>query len=91
MMQLQRKGQQLFGTHARGPLETVFRHMDFKPLVLFGSFWEMSTNIKEYIKLAVDYGAEHLRWTMVASTVEAVKMALRRRYMSKLSKLTGED
>ena len=35
--------------------------------------------------LAVDYGAEHLIRTMAATTVEAVKGALRRRYRSQLS------
>jgi hypothetical protein len=38
--------------------------MDFKPLVL-SSFGEMSTNVKDYINLAVYYGAEHLGGTML--------------------------
>ena len=58
--------------------------MDFKPLV-FDSFGEMSINIKDYINLAVDYGAEHLGRTMHATTMEAVKTTLSRRYMSQMT------
>ena len=58
--------------------------MEFKPLV-FESFGEMSTNVKDYIELAVDYGAEHLGMTMAATKVEGVKAALRMRYSSQLS------
>ena len=62
-------------------METVFKQIDFKPLV-FGSFGEMSKGVKEFIMLAVDYGAEHLERTMAATTVEVVKGALRRQYKS---------
>jgi hypothetical protein len=59
--------------------------MVFKPLV-FESFGEMSISVsKAYIELTVDYKAEHLGRTMVATTVEAVKATLRRRYKSQLS------
>jgi hypothetical protein len=81
---LRRRDQRLFNTIDRGALETVFRQIDFKPLV-FGSFGEMSKGVKEYIELAVDYGAEHLGRTIAATIVEAVKGALRRRYKSLLS------
>ena len=63
-----RRDQQLFITIERGPLETVFKQIDFKPLV-FGSFGEMSKGVKEFIMLAVDYGAEHLGRTMAARSV----------------------
>ena len=45
----------------------------------------MSSRVKEYIEMAVDYGAEHLGRTIAASTIEAVKAALKRRYRSRLS------
>jgi hypothetical protein len=45
----------------------------------------MSINVKEFIELAVDYGAEHLGRTMAATTVEAMKAALRWRCRSELS------
>jgi hypothetical protein len=75
-----------FGTAetARGPLENVFRRLDFKPLV-FGTFGEMSSNFKEVVNMAVEYGVEHLGRTMAASTVDGVRSALRRRYMTQLS------
>jgi hypothetical protein len=75
-----------FGTAetARGPLESVFRRLDFKPLV-FGTFGEMSANVKEVVNMAVEYGVEHLGRTMAATTVEGVRTALRRRYMTQLS------
>jgi hypothetical protein len=58
--------------------------MNFKSLV-FGSFGEMSTDVKEIVELAVDYGAEHIGQIMAATTVETVKAALRRRYKSQRS------
>ena len=42
----------------RGPLEGIFRRLDFKPLV-FGTFGEMSSNVKEVVNMAVEYGVEH--------------------------------
>ena len=50
---LQKKDQQNFRTQDIGPLEMVFIQMNIKPLV-FSSFGEMSSNVKENIKLAVD-------------------------------------
>ncbi len=69
---------------ARGPLESLFRRLDFKPLV-FGTFGEMSNNVKEVVDMAVEYGVEHLGCTMVASTVDGVRTTLRRRYRTQLS------
>ncbi len=68
----------------RGPLESLFRRLDFKPLV-FGTFGECSTNVKDVIDMAVKYGVEHLGRTMAATTVDAVRMALKRRYRAQLS------
>ena len=80
------KDRQYFGTAetTRGPLESLFRRLDFKPLV-FGTFGEMSTNVKEVVNMAVEYGVEHLGRSMAATTVDGVRIALRRRYMTQLS------
>ena len=61
-----------------GPLEAIFKTLDFKSLV-FGTFAEASTNVGEFVELAVEYGVEHLAKTMAATSVEPVKAALRRR------------
>ena len=61
-----------------GPLEVNFRQMDFKPLV-FGTFAEISNNVRDFIETPVEYGMEHLRRTMAVATVDAVRMTLRRR------------
>jgi hypothetical protein len=54
---LRRKDQIHFGTAegAREPIESVFWQMTFKPLV-FGSFGEMSSNVRELIETAVEFG-----------------------------------
>jgi hypothetical protein len=67
-----------------GPLEAIFRTLDFKPLV-FGTFAEASTNVGEFVELAVEYGVEHMGRTMAATSVESVKAALRRRYKTQLA------
>jgi len=69
---------------ARGPLESLFMRLDFKPLV-FGTFGEMSSNVKEVVNMAVEYGVEHLERTMAATTVDGVRTALRRRYRTHMS------
>ena len=83
---LKEKDKEHFGTAdgSRGPLESLFRRMDFKPLV-FGTFGECSTNVKDVIGMAVEYGVEHLGRTMAATTVVGARTALRRRYRPKLS------
>ena len=58
--------------------------MDYKPLV-FGTFAECNSNVKVVLDMAVEYGVEHLGRTMAATTVEAVKTALRRRYRTQLA------
>ena len=47
--------------------------------MVFGTFGEMSSNVKDFIDLAVDYGAEHLGKSMTASTLDRVRQALKRR------------
>jgi len=69
---------------AIGPLETIFRQLDFKPLV-FGTFAESSTNVRKFIDTAVEYGVEHMGRTLAATTVDAVRMALKRRYRTHLA------
>ncbi len=68
----------------RGPLESLFRQMDFKPLV-FGTFGECSKSVKEVLDIAVEYGVENLGRSMAAAHVDAVMMAVRRRYKTQLS------
>ncbi len=50
LVNLRRKDQIHFGTAegARGPIESIFRQMTFKPL-FFGSFGEMSSDVRELI------------------------------------------
>ena len=62
----------------------MFRRLDSKPLV-FGTFGEMSSNVKEVGNMAVEYGVEHLDWTMAATTVNGVRTTLRRSYIAQLS------
>ncbi len=57
-------------------MEANFKTLDFKPLV-FGTFAEASTNVGEFVELAVEYGVEHLGRTMAATSVESLKAALR--------------
>ncbi len=66
------------------PLEAIFKTLDFKPLV-FGTFAEASSNVDEFVELAVEYGVEHLGRTMAATSVDSVKAALRRRYTTQLA------
>ncbi len=83
---LKEKDKQHFGTAetTRGLLESLVRRLDFKPFV-FGTVGEMSSNAKEVVDMAVEYGVEHLGRTMAATTVDGVRTALRRRYMTQLS------
>ena len=83
---MKEKNRQHFGTAetTRGPLESLFRQLDFKPLV-FGTFGEMSSNVKDVVDMAEDYGVEHLGRTMAATTLDGVTKSLRRRYMTQLS------
>ena len=83
---MKEKDREYFGTteEGRGPLENVFRRLGFKPLA-FGTFGEMSSNVKEVVNMAVEYGVEHLGRTMTSTTVDGVRAALGRRYMTQLS------
>ena len=53
--------------------------------MVFDTFGEMSSNVKDVVDKAVDYGAEHLGKSMAASTVDIVRHALKRRCMAQLS------
>jgi hypothetical protein len=55
----------------------------FKALV-FGTFGEMSSNVGELVETVVEYGVEHLGRNMAATTVETIRVALRRRYKTQL-------
>ncbi len=82
LVNLHKKDKMHFGTAegSIGPLEVIFRQMDFKPLV-FGTFAESSSNVREFIEMTV----EHMGRTIAARTVGAVRMALRRRYRTQLA------
>ena len=83
---MKEKDREHFGTAeiARGPMESVFRRLDIMPLV-FGTFGEMSSNVKEVVNMAVEYRVEHLDRTMAAMMEDGVRTAMRRRYMTQLS------
>jgi hypothetical protein len=83
---LHKKDQTHFATAegAVGPLEAIFRTLDFKPMV-FGTFAEASANVSEFVELAVEYGVEHMGRNMAATTVESVRAALRRRFKTQLA------
>ena len=70
-----------------GPLEAIFMQLGSKPLV-FGTFAEISSNVKDFIETKVEYGVEHLGRTMAATTVDAVRTTLRRRYKTQLAMAT---
>ena len=53
--------------------------------MVFGTFGEYSSSVKAVIEMAVEYGVDHLGRTMAATTVDAVRMALKRRYKAHLS------
>ena len=64
---------------ARGALETIFRQIVFKPLI-FETFGETSSNVRELVEIAAEYGAEHLGRNMTAPTIDMARATLRRRY-----------
>jgi hypothetical protein len=53
--------------------------------MVFATFGEMGSNVKDFVDLAVDYGAEHLGKYMAASTLVMLRQALKRRYKAQLS------
>jgi predicted aldo/keto reductase-like oxidoreductase len=53
--------------------------------MVFSTLGEMSSNVKDFIDLAMDYGAEHLGKSMAASTIDRVRQALKKRYRAQLS------
>jgi hypothetical protein len=83
---MKEKDRHHFGTAetARGPLEGMFRRLDFK-LLVFGIFGEMISNVKEVVNMAVEYGVEHLGRAMAATTVDGVRTTLWRRYKAQLT------
>ena len=86
MINLHKKDEIQFGTAkgAIGPLEAIFRQLDFKPL-MFGTFAESNTNVREFTETALEYGVGYLGRTIAATTVDAVRTALRRRYRTQLA------
>ncbi len=53
--------------------------------MVFGTFGECSMNVKEVLGMAVEYGVESHGRTMAATTVDTVRISLRRRYITQLS------
>jgi hypothetical protein len=68
-----------FGTTegTRGPREVIFTQLNFKPFI-FGTLVEMSSNVKDFVDMAVEYGVGHLGTSMAATTPDILKVALRR-------------
>ncbi len=62
----------------------IFKTLDFKPLV-FGTFAEASTNVGEFVELAMEYGVEHIGRTMAATSLDSMKAALTRMYKIQLA------
>ena len=89
LINLNMKDQVHHGTASggRGPLEAICRQLNFKARV-FGAFREMSSNVGELVETAVEYGVEHLGRNMAATTVETVRVVMRRRYKARLSMTT---
>ena len=56
--------------------------------MVFGTLAEISNNVIDFIETTMEYGVEHLGRTMTATTVDAVRMALRRRCMTQLAMAT---
>jgi hypothetical protein len=71
---MRRKDQVHFETKegGRGPIETIFKPMVFEPLI-FGTFGEMSSNVRELIEMAVEYGVEHLGRNMAVTSMDIVR------------------
>ena len=65
-------------------MEGILRKMNLQPLV-FGTFGEASSNVRDFVEMAVDYGAHNLGGSMIAVSLNVVKMALRRRFRAQLS------
>jgi hypothetical protein len=86
LVNLRRKDQVHHGTAegGRGPLEAILWQLNFKALV-FGTFGEMSSNMGELVETEIEYGVENIGRNMAATTVETVRVALRRRYKAQLS------
>jgi hypothetical protein len=46
--------------------------LDFKSMV-FGTFGEMSSNVKDFVDQALDFGAQYMGESMAASTLDMVR------------------
>ncbi len=80
MVNLRQKDKTHFGMveGATRPLEAIYRHLDFKPLV-FGTFEEISNIVKDFVELAVEYyGVEHLGRIMAVTLVDTIQTTPRR-------------
>ena len=78
---MRQKDREHFGIQegAKGPLESIFSRSDFQGLA-FGTYGEISSNVRKMISIAVEYGYKHLGASMLASDLDAVKNSIRRRF-----------
>ena len=78
---MRQKDQEHFGIQegAKGPLESIFSQSDFQGLA-FGTYGEISSNVRKMVSIAVEYGHKHLGASILASDMEAVKNSIRRRF-----------
>jgi hypothetical protein len=53
--------------------------------MVFGTFGKMSSNVKDFVVLVVDYGAEHFGKSMTATTLNTFRQVLKLRYIAQLS------
>ena len=79
MVNLKRKNKVYFGTleEAKGLLVSLFRQLNFKPLVFGTLFGEMSSNDVTLVETTVEYEVEHLGRNMAAITVDTLRTTLR--------------
>ena len=79
---MRQKDREHFGIQegAKGPaLESIFSQSDFQGLA-FGTYGEISSNVRKMVSIAVEYGHKHLGASILASDMEAVKNSIRRRF-----------
>ncbi len=71
----------------RGPLEVIFRQLDFKPRV-FGTFAKRSSDVRDFIDIVDEYGMDPLGMSMATMTPDVVRGPLLRRFRAHSSLAT---
>ena len=67
-----------------GPLETILRQGDFHGLA-FGTYGEISSNVRKLVSMATEYGHKHLAKTIMAKDLDAAKATIRRRFHARIA------